>query len=493
MVLTLEISGPEAVKLGGTSRKVFNARGGTIGRVATNDWVLPDGYVSSRHARIQYEDDTYYLIDESKNGVCINSPDNHLQPGRPYALQTGDWILIDPYEIHVSISEEETAREIPVLSRPLDTPPQRAVPSPIDPFAADGPSGDYPRPRPSSGGSSDPAVGFDLLPAEEVDPLSLLGGGSRRAPANDTPRAADLAGGSVINEHYRAPVIPAPPPAQPQAGMIPDDYDPLAADDRSAVRSAPPPARARQAPPPPVPPSAPRPEAVLPKASDAGAAARGRAPSPMAGAAEGARRHDGSLADVLAGAGLEGVAITPELSRAFGQIFRVVVAGVMDVLQARQRLKDEFRIGVTTFRHADNNPLKFSANVEDALHNLLVKRNAAYLGPVDAFEDAFDDLRHHQMAMLAGMRAAFEAMVAQFEPDKLQEIFDRQLKTGGFVPMPAKMRYWELYRSRFEDVARDPERNFRDLFGRVFSKTYEEQLARLKGESLKSEGNARRR
>ena len=83
MVLTLEISGPEAAKLGGTSRKVFNARGGTIGRVATNDWVLPDGYVSSRHARIQYQDDTYYLIDESKNGVCINSPDNHLRTRPP--------------------------------------------------------------------------------------------------------------------------------------------------------------------------------------------------------------------------------------------------------------------------------------------------------------------------------------------------------------------------------------------------------------------------
>jgi type VI secretion system FHA domain protein len=506
MVLTLEITGPEAVKLGKTSRKVFNARGGTIGRVITNDWVLPDGYVSSRHARIQYEDDTYYLVDESKNGVCINSPDNHLEPGRPYALQTGDWILIDPYEIHVSIAEEETAREIPVLSRPLDTPPQRAVPSPIDPFA-DGSSGDYPRPRPSSGGAPGAGVGFELLPAEEVDPLNLLGG-SKRPPAHQTPRAVDLAGGSVINEHYRAPVIPAQPAAQPPAGLIPDDYDPLAAEDRSAVRPAPLSARARPAPPPSAPPSPPlsRPEAdiargrapigdqpVLTKPSERVPAARGRTAPPAGAGAEGARRPEGSLADVLAGAGFEGVAITPELSRAFGQIFRVVVEGVMDVLQARQRLKDEFRIGVTTFRHTDNNPLKFSANVEDALHNLLVKRNAAYLGPVDAFEDAFDDLRHHQMAMLVGMRAAFEAMVAQFEPDRLQETFDRQLKTGGFVPMPAKMRYWEMYRSRFEDIAKDPERNFRDLFGRVFGKTYEEQLARLKGESPKREGNARGR
>jgi predicted component of type VI protein secretion system len=60
---------------------------------------------------------------------------------------------------------------------------------------------------------------------------------------------------------------------------------------------------------------------------------------------------------------------------------------------------------LTQFRTADNNPLKFSASVDDALHNLLVKRNAAYLGPVEAFEDAFDDLRDHRMAMLAGIAA----------------------------------------------------------------------------------------
>ena len=76
---------------------------------------------------------------------------------------------------------------------------------------------------------------------------------------------------------------------------------------------------------------------------------------------------------------------------------------------------------MTQFRAADNNPLKFSANVDDALHNLLVKRNAAYLEPVEAFEDAFDDLRDHQMAMLAGMRVAFEAMLGEFNPDAAAE------------------------------------------------------------------------
>ena len=31
----------------------------------------------------------------------------------------------------------------------------------------------------------------------------------------------------------------------------------------------------------------------------------------------------------------------------------------------------------TRFRNAENNPLKFSANVDDALHNLLPQRNPA--------------------------------------------------------------------------------------------------------------------
>jgi type VI secretion system FHA domain protein len=183
---------------------------------------------------------------------------------------------------------------------------------------------------------------------------------------------------------------------------------------------------------------------------------------------------------VLIGAGLRPEDVTPELARDFGRILHVVVAGLMDVLQARQKTKEEFRLGATSFKPAGNNPLKFSANVEDALHNLLVKRNKAYLGPVEAFEDAFDDVRHHQVAMLAGVRVAFEAMLAQFDPDRLQERFDRQ-KKGALVSVPAKLRYWDLYRDWIHDMVRDAEGSFRELFGDEFAEAYEEQLKALKG------------
>jgi type VI secretion system protein ImpI len=111
-----------------------------------------------------------------------------------------------------------------------------------------------------------------------------------------------------------------------------------------------------------------------------------------------------------------------------------------------------------------------------------VKRNPAYLGPVEAFEDAFDDLRDHQMAMLAGMRVAFDAMLAQFDPDRLQQQFDHQLKKGSILGVPARLRYWELYRDACTAMFDDPEASFRRLFGEEFAKAYEEQLKRLKAD-----------
>jgi type VI secretion system FHA domain protein len=183
------------------------------------------------------------------------------------------------------------------------------------------------------------------------------------------------------------------------------------------------------------------------------AAATPRAPEPAR--APGA---SADLSELLAGAGVPEAAITPELSRNLGEILGIVVAGLMDILQSRQRIKEEFRMQQTLFRPAENNPLKFSANVEDALHNLLVKRNPAYLGAVDAFADAFDDLRDHQLAMLEGMRVAFESMLAEFDPDKLQQEFDAQIGKLALPLVPAKMRYWELYRERRQEMGKDPGR-----------------------------------
>ena len=76
------------------------------------------------------------------------------------------------------------------------------------------------------------------------------------------------------------------------------------------------------------------------------------------------------------------------------------------------------------------------------------------------------------------MRLAFETMLAQFDPTRLQEDFDRQMKKGSILGVPAKLRYWDLYREKYGDMVKDADGNFRTMFAEEFAKAYEEQLER---------------
>ena len=119
MGLTLELVSSGAEQPPAATRKVIGAAGGTIGRAKHSDWVLPDSKVSSRHARITCEGSVFYIEDTSTNGIYLNSPDNRLEPGELYALHAGDRLLIQPYEILVSItSDRDETRRRPATPAP---------------------------------------------------------------------------------------------------------------------------------------------------------------------------------------------------------------------------------------------------------------------------------------------------------------------------------------------------------------------------------------
>jgi type VI secretion system protein ImpI len=87
----------------------FAACGGTIGRAADNDWVLPDDrrYVSSRHAMIDFQAGAYYLVDTSRNGVYVNGADTPVGQGHPQRLFSGDRLRIGEFEISVAITGDD--------------------------------------------------------------------------------------------------------------------------------------------------------------------------------------------------------------------------------------------------------------------------------------------------------------------------------------------------------------------------------------------------
>jgi type VI secretion system FHA domain protein len=171
--------------------------------------------------------------------------------------------------------------------------------------------------------------------------------------------------------------------------------------------------------------------------------------------------------------------VPPETAAMLGNIMRSVVQGLIEVLRARSEIKTEFRMPVTQVKVSENNPLKFAANAEDALGNLLGRRNSAYLPPQEAFDDAFNDVRFHQLAMLAGVRAGFDNLMNRFDPAQLQEGFERQGKRGLFGG-GGKAAYWALYAERFQEMSQDRDETFRRLFGEEFARAYEQQLSVLK-------------
>ena len=111
MILTLEVIGEQAQDLGASGRKIFNAIGGTIGRLPDNDWVFPDPYVSGRHALIRYLNGKYFIEDTSTNGVFVNTPDQRISRTDSHQLHDGDVVYIDAYQIKVTIAKDPEAKE----------------------------------------------------------------------------------------------------------------------------------------------------------------------------------------------------------------------------------------------------------------------------------------------------------------------------------------------------------------------------------------------
>ena len=163
----------------------------------------------------------------------------------------------------------------------------------------------------------------------------------------------------------------------------------------------------------------------------------------------------------------------------FEAIVHLAVQGLVTVLRSRTEVKNSFRLPTTSVKAVENNPLKFSQNAEDAFDNLFVKHNPGYLGPVDAFREGFDDVAFHQSAMLAGIRAAFSAMLVKLHPQKLEELYERKLKRTAVLGLGNKAKYWEMYRAQFEEIDRDREAHFQLLFGEEFALAYNEHLQKL--------------
>jgi type VI secretion system protein len=472
----------------------LNEQGGSIGRRDENDWVLPDPerFISGRHAQIDFSEDDFYITDLSSNGVFMNRSPQPLGKNNRVALQNGDSFSIGDYQIKVEIekpviqtlqSESFEGFDDP-FARMVDEQAGRDIESsflpPLEPAKAE--------PRIDKEYSLEEPE----TPSLETDESSIEQGHPGEAPQAD--HVSDLSAvfnqGTPIPEDWyqegensaKQDVIPAIPPLEPlppldkisppetpaESALIPDKQ-PLAETDSQPIID-------QQAIPRPGQPiereHTPAPQAALQRA----------APYPSHPADETSLRlvlaqSMGIPEDYLADIPI------PQLLQNLGKVLRTSVNGTMSMLRARAQMKGEFRMSQTMIQPVENNPLKFSINIEDALRHILSPNpSSGYLSPIMAFEEAHEDIEAHMMAVMVGMQAALKAVLHRFEPQILEQRLGQQALLEK-LPLYKQAKTWELFTELYSQIANEAEDDFHQLFGRTFSHAYEEQIRRL--ESLK--------
>jgi type VI secretion system FHA domain protein len=407
-------------------RATCDELGCTIGRAEDNTLVLPDDQriVSKHHAQIFFEAGAFYLRDISANGTFVNRAATAIPKDAPVRLNPGDDLRMGEYEMQVQLQSDPKAD----VASALPQQPQAAPPDPLDLLR---------------GGATSQA---DL----HAQPPELIG--------EATPRKPPLIPEDV---DFLKPAGTAATPPERAVGMehIPPESVVFEAPPGGTPKS--PPGMTKE------PPARTTPE-TTPAATDTALAL------------------DQALTAFLAGLGISNdeLRITAQSAPAFlrhaGGLLREMTQGYKRILTTRTSLKSELRVEVTTIQATENNPLKFSVDVNDALAKLLLPDKPGYLPPLEAVREASDDIQAHQMAILAGMREALHTLVSRFDPSALEAHFSERSFIDSMVSGSRKARCWELFKELYEQTARDAENDFMHLLADEFAVAYETQIARLR-------------
>lgn len=488
----------------------------TIGRGAGNDWVLPDPekLLSKTHCRIDFVGDHYAITDTSTNGVFINGAAAPLGRGNSAVLSDGDRLTLGHYEINVQLTAS------PAPSRALGDP--EAGLGDLDPFEVGTDAGtDDPFGQPSAPGASGnlPSGLLTDVGRGDVDPLADLGseqgveaggwsgpfaeeppgGSSRRVPPKEMiPQYTNLISNLGLGEEpqsqppedhggsepdHVASVHEFFQPPNVLQEQIPDDWDGEEDEQKETGEEAAPAAQPRR-------------QSERAASDQALAETVGNAPPVSEVGEEGAavvasarpKKASGSteaalVTAFLAGAGLSALDMgkqdPAELMRSLGEVLRAMVEGLRETLMARSTIKNELRLERTVIQATGNNPLKFSANLEEALAAIVQPMRSGYLPPTEAVKDGFDDLKAHQIATLTGMQVALSALLGEFDPETLKQRLEHHSVLHSLLPAARKAKYWEMYEALYKEIAKDAADSFNGRYAREFARAYDEQVRKL--------------
>lgn len=412
-----------------------------VGRDAQAPIHLPDDdrLISRRHCSVQWDADGIKVTVLSKvNG--ITTPHGAFSLGQSVVLAPGEAAQLGPYTF---------VAEQPVATAPAPL-PEAEEPSFRDPRAGEGPT----------------------LRASEDDPLAALDAfASQPSPLPAAPAAApkpDDPWGDFAKEWHPEAPKKAKPPAFPAAGPLNHAFD-------DAFSSS----------------TAWRVEDMAEAAADPLASASlqkeaiASAFSVPTELAEDAADGGAALRALCQGLGIAGPEqLTTQDWERFGRSVRQLAQGFADLVNVRDDLKRQLRAADRTMLpSADENPLKSDMPFDELLHYLLFMPQgvAGCLPPQRALAETVTELRAHEFASLAAVRAAVEGAVKEFEPAKLRGTLLKGRRSIAAVVDNARL--WDLYTTHYQDQGAHMADWLEQLFNRHFMPAYSREAERLRREA----------
>jgi type VI secretion system protein len=418
MTLRLRVVSDQRRSLADRCTAVFSVEGGTIGRSADNDWVLPDPmrYVSAHHARVQFREGHFYLQDVSTNGVYVNDDMEPLakRGSSGYRLVNGDVLRIGEYHIVAALESQRAAAA-------AEDPAAAAVPTSIHALR--------------TLGRADRDIGAVLnldellVPEPRRDPV---------LPVNAYGQAVESAPVRALASEVPLIEVEAPPPAQ-----VPDPE--TEAHNERMARLA---------------------EAVA------------REPKNGNGAMALADVYSG-LDAFCRGAGLDAERLPADaqtrLLHLAGRLFREALVGLKDLERTRANTRNRYRIELPVRESDDPRPSLADSMVEDLLIGLLVQHESRRLDSVQWLREVVDEAKQHENATAQATRAAFVEFLDRLDPAELEARFERAARRGK-ARAADKAQYWELFVSFYRNLIEMPADHLPHTFVEAFSSAYREAM-----------------
>jgi type VI secretion system protein len=420
MTLRLRVVSDQRRSLGDRGSIVFTVDGGTIGRSADNDWVLPDPlrYVSAHHARVEYRNGRFYLKDVSTNGVFVNDNAEPLarRGSEGYPIRNGDVIRIGDYQVVAALDTD--------LGQPPADTGAAAVPTSIHAL-------------------------HTLGRAAQTDIGAMLNLDELLVP--DSPTGESLL---PVNAYGQA-IMQAPVRAMASAPRPVPNTDP---DEDSLARRV----------------------ERLARAAKRDIQNRPNGATPANGA-NGAQFFDVSsgLQVFCRGAGIDAERLPADaqtrLLHLAGQLFREALVGFKDLDRSRSESRNRFRIEQLLQDPDDPRPSLSRSTVEDLLLGLFLSHESRRLDAVQWLRESVSEAKTHELATQQATRAAFVEFLDRLDPAELEARFERAARRGK-ARSADKAQYWELFTTFYRNLIEMPADHLPHTFVEAFAAAYREYL-----------------